>query len=148
MPGEDRRVDTERFSVRADVGQRRLRALAHDVAQHPGEDQPLLAARHHRRLDEEDIAAGRRPGQTRGHAGTIGALGDLVEKARPAQIVGHVLRRHLAGSGLPLDDVARDFAGNGGDLPFQVAHARLAGVVTHDAAQRVVRDGELFGVRP
>ncbi len=57
----------------------------------PGEDEPLLAARHHGDLDEQHVAADRRPGQARGHAGTGGPLGHLVEEARAAQVLHQVV---------------------------------------------------------
>ena len=132
---EDRRVDAERLGVRADVGQRRLRALAHHVAEHAGEDQPLLAARHHRRLDEEDVAAGRRPGQAGGHAGAVGALGDLVEEARPAEV-----RRRRLSAVTRTGAASRPRRCRRATLRAMVAisrsrfaHARLARVVAHDA---------------
>ena len=53
--------------ARLDERQRRLRALLHHVAELPGEDQ-LAAAGHARRLDEEDVAAHRRPREARRHA--------------------------------------------------------------------------------
>jgi CO/xanthine dehydrogenase Mo-binding subunit len=44
---EELGVDVERLRVRPHVGHGGLGALAHDVAEHAGEDQALLAARHH-----------------------------------------------------------------------------------------------------
>ena len=55
-------------------------ALAHDVAEHAGEDKLLLAARHHGRLHKEHIAAGRGPGQSGRDTGLVGPLGDFVEE--------------------------------------------------------------------
>ncbi len=50
-----------------DQAQRGLRALAHHLAELAGQDQPAAAGRA-RRLDEQDVAAHRRPGKARGHA--------------------------------------------------------------------------------
>ena len=44
-----------------------------------------LAARHHGRLDEQHVAAGRRPGQARRHARALGPLGHLVDEPRAAR---------------------------------------------------------------
>ena len=54
--------------ARLDQRERRLRALLHHVAELAGEYQ-LAAAGHARRLDEEDVAAHRRPGEAGRHAG-------------------------------------------------------------------------------
>jgi hypothetical protein len=51
---EHRRIDSEARRAAAQVGERGLRRLAHHVAEHPGEDEPLAVARDERRLDEED----------------------------------------------------------------------------------------------
>ena len=59
---EELGIDVERLGIGPHVGDGGLRALAHHVAEHPGEDEMLLAARHHRDLDEQDIAAHGRPG--------------------------------------------------------------------------------------
>src|SRR5881628_1192122 len=52
--------------VRAHPGERRLRRLLHDVAELAGQCQRALAL-HPRRLDEEDVAARRGPGEPDGH---------------------------------------------------------------------------------
>src|SRR5829696_1097090 len=58
--------------VRAHVGQRRLRGLLHDVAELARDREPPRAG-HRARLDEQHVAADRRPRQARGHAGLGGA---------------------------------------------------------------------------
>ena len=109
-------VDAELRRARLHERQRRLRALLHHVAELAGEDQ-LAAAGHARRLDEQDVAADRRPGEAGRHARHARAHRDLVlELARrrgsragpPASIVT-LLRRCLrrsaprrCGSTLPI----------------------------------------------
>jgi hypothetical protein len=61
-------IDAERAGAILDDAESRLRALAHDLAELPGQDQPT-AAGCARRLDEQDVAADRGPCQTCGHAG-------------------------------------------------------------------------------
>ena len=56
-----------RSGVPAHVGQRRLRGLLHHVAELTG-DRQLALARHRGRLDEQHVAADRRPRQPGGHA--------------------------------------------------------------------------------
>src|SRR4030095_9668542 len=72
-----------------------LRALAHHVAEHAGQDQMLLRARHHGDLDEEDVAADRRPGKTRGYSRSCGPLRHLVDEARPSEVLAQVLDGYL-----------------------------------------------------
>ena len=57
-------VEAQPLGARADERQRRLRRLLHHVAELAGQDQLALAV-HLRRLDEQDVAADRRPGQAR-----------------------------------------------------------------------------------
>jgi hypothetical protein len=61
---EELGIDVERLSIGPHVGDGGLRALAHDVAEHTGKDQPLFAARHHRHRREEGRAC-RRSGASR-----------------------------------------------------------------------------------
>jgi nitrate/nitrite transporter NarK len=63
--------------VGAQVGEGGLRRLAHDLAQMAGEDQAAALAGHARRLDEQDVAAHRGPGEAGGDAGAVGALGGV-----------------------------------------------------------------------
>ena len=89
-------VDPEARRLALDQRQRRLRALAHDLAELAGQDQAALA-RDAGRLDEQDVAADRRPGQAGRDAGDAGAHRDLaLELARPEDLVQVVgVDRHL-----------------------------------------------------
>ena len=90
---EQLRVDPEPDRAALDQRQRRLRALAHDLAELAGQDQPALAG-HARRLDKQDVAADRRPGEPGRDAGDAGAHRDLaLEPARPEDLVQVVRRR-------------------------------------------------------
>ena len=85
--------------VAAHVGERRLRRLLHHVAELAGDRQPARA-RHRGRLDEEDVAAGRRPGEAGRDAGVLGAAALLGEDAAAAeQLAGASWPRSLT---LPL----------------------------------------------
>ena len=139
------RLGPEAGRARLHQREGRLGAFLHHVAELAGEDQ-LAAARHTRGLDEEDVAAHRRPRETGGHARHAGAQGGLVfelqraedgvevfgaDAHRRARIVGH----HQRG-------VAHDAA----DLAFELPHAGFARVVGHDRAKRVILEGALrFG---
>ena len=88
--------------VRAHPRQRRARRLLHHVAELAGERQRRRAG-HARRLDEEHLAADRRPGQADGHARLLGALVHLlVEELRRAEQLVHDVRRdrHAVSSAL------------------------------------------------
>ena len=136
------RRHAELRGVRAHVGERGAGRLLHDVAELAGDLEAALA-RHARRLDEEDVAAHRRPREARGDSRRGGALGHLGEELRAAEEP-----REVAG----LDDGARglvvrraghlegDGAGDAGDLPGELPHARLAGVVANERAQPVVAE--------
>src|SRR6185503_20323094 len=119
------------------------RALLHDIAELTGEDQPA-AARYARGLDEQDVAADRRPGEPRGDARYAGAHRDLALEARRAedrrQIVD-VDRRLLDRT---FGDAHRDVAQHRADHAFQVADAGLARVIACDLSQSGVSDLRLF----
>ena len=96
-------------SARARIqDERRLRRLLHHVAELAGEHQAPLA-RHARRLDEQDVAAGRRPGEAGGHAGLVACAPRPREKKRrrPEELATRSSRHRRRGSRLPLGDAAR-----------------------------------------
>ena len=83
---EELRVDAELLRAGAQPRAGGLGRLAHHVAQRPGELK-LPLARHARGLDEQDVAAGRRPGEPHGDARLSHALRDLrLELHGPQQI--------------------------------------------------------------
>ena len=120
--------DAEAVGARADVAERRLRRLLHHVAELAGEREALLA-RHARRLDEEDVAAGRRPREPDGDARLVGALGDLGEEPLgPEELAHRLARARRRGSVRPSVIRARDLAADAADLALEVPQARLARV--------------------
>src|SRR4029079_10968810 len=100
-------------------------------------DLHLAVARHPRRLDEEDLAAGAGPGEPRRQPQLRAARGELLlveqgaEEALDVVAAEALLRRHVASRTLP-----RHLAADGGDAAVEVAHARFRGVAAHDALQR------------
>ena len=86
---------------RLDQRQRRLRALLHHLAELARENQ-LAGPRHARRLDEQDVAADRRPrkpGRNAGHARAHRDFG--LELARP-EYRGQIVRVDLHAASLRL----------------------------------------------
>ena len=79
--------------VAAHVGQRGLRGLLHDVAELTG-DRQLALAGHRGRLDEQHVAADRRPGQPGGHARLGRAPLDVGLEARAPEQLAHLRRGH------------------------------------------------------
>ncbi len=80
-------VDLERFRPVLDDAERRHRAFPHDLAKLARQDQ-LAVARHAGRLNEENIATHRGPGEAGGDAWHAGAHGHLVfELRRPEDAV-------------------------------------------------------------
>ena len=130
-----------------DQGQRSLRALAHHVAKLAGEDQAALA-RHARGLDEQDVAADRRPGQASRDAGHAGPHRDFVLEAR--------LPEERQDRSVPITTVLDAAFGDlhGGmaqrlaDLALEIADAGLARVAVDDQPQRFVVDLGLLAVKP
>jgi hypothetical protein len=79
-------IDAEDYRLVLHEAERRLRAFLHDVAELAGEDQLAVAGRA-RGLDEQDVAADRRPGEAGGHAGHAGAHRHVVLEADRAPAV-------------------------------------------------------------
>ncbi len=138
--------EAELARVRAHVAHGGHGRFLHHVAELAG-DREMAVARHGRRLDEEDVAAHRRPGQARGDARVAGAPLDLGGHPRPPQQVVHAL--HVDGEALAapvggLDHLARELAADGADLALQVTHAGFARVARDDLDDRLVAEGHLL----
>ena len=114
--------------------QRGLCALFHHVAELAGQDQASAAGDAHG-LDEQDVAAHRRPSQARGHPRLAAAQRDLVFGCCRAQqrfqrvlFDPHLGRRAFC-------DLQCDAAHHAADLALELAHTGLAGVGRGDRAQ-------------
>ena len=131
------------LQVATHPGERGLRGLAHDLAELPGDGQPA-GARHRRRLDEEHLAAHRRPRQAGGDPRDLRAPALLGEYPPRAQMLPRPLGRNgdLA-LGLALGDLACDLAADRADLALEVADAGLARVLVDDRPQRGVGECDL-----
>ena len=132
------------------VGERGARALLHHVTQLTGEDQRDVAPAFgfdvvlganaagqpsHRRLDEHDVPTCRGVIHARRHAGLVGFVGVLGVDLGPPEQFAHLLRvdRELGGPGG--GQVARQLAGHGAHLAFQLAHPAFPGVAADQRAQ-------------
>ena len=135
--------DAELVRVAPGVRERGPRRLLHHVTQLAGDLDAALAG-HPRRLDEEDRAAERRPGEASRDAGDRGSLGDLSVELRLAEVLREVAlvdrHRQLASS---LRDLERRRAAKLLDLAVELAHSGFARVVAHDVEERLVRDRQL-----
>ena len=69
-------VDPEYGRIRPHPGQSCLHGLLHHLADLSGHGEAAFAL-HGVGFDEQHVAAGRRPGQSDNHAGTLGALGNF-----------------------------------------------------------------------
>ena len=138
-------VDAELRRARLHQGERRLRAFLHHVAELAGEDEPV-AAGNARRFDEQNIAAGRRPGEPGRNARHAGAHGDFVLETRRAE--DRRQRRAVDAQALDaaLRDAHRDMAADRADMALEIAHAGLARVVANDRADGVFGDLALLGL--
>src|SRR4051812_49182777 len=112
------------------------RRFLHHVAELTG-DLQLALARERCRLDEQDLAADRRPRKACRDARYLGAPQRLAEVAAAAEQIGNLLRAYgqlaLASAFGPL---TRDLAAHGADLALEVAHAGLTRVAVDDQEQR------------
>src|SRR5262249_62370122 len=105
----------------------------------PGEDE-LAVARNPRRLDEEDVAAGRRPGQPGGDAGHARAHRRLVLETPRSENRGQRGAVDTHALDAALGDAHGDMAADGVRQPLQAAHAGLARVVADDGPDGVLGD--------
>src|SRR5262249_60038296 len=111
--------------------QRSVRALLHYVAALARQDQ-LAGPGHARRLDEQDVAADRRPGEAGGDAGDAGALRDLRLEAGGSEDLRHVAGVDADAVGRPFRDPRGGVAKDRTDRPLQVANPGFPRVVGDD----------------
>jgi hypothetical protein len=121
----------------AHVGRRRVDRLLHHVAELAGGLHPALA-RQAQRLDRQQVPADGGPGQAGHDADLILKLGQAVLVAAHAQHVLQRVGRDLDGLDLLLEDLRQALPRELGQLPLEVPHARLAGVVADRVGQRLV----------
>src|SRR5690606_3957595 len=105
--------------------ERDLCALLHDVAEMPGEHQ-LAAAGNPRRLDEEYVAADRRPGEAGRDAGNAGAGRELALELACAEDALDVLRIDPDVIGRSFREPHGHVAQHGADLALEIADAGFA----------------------
>src|SRR5215208_5344462 len=94
---EETWVDPQMLSLGAHPRERRTGRFLHHIAKLPGQHKPL-AARHSCRLDEDNIAAHRRPDQTGDNARPVDPLGYLGEIALLAEVGSGLVGIHHDGS--------------------------------------------------
>ena len=131
--------------VGAQIGNRGLHRFLHHVTQRSGHAD-LAASRGGERLDEQHRAAHAGPGQALRHADLRFLLHSVGPVQRHAQ-VGRNIRcvDHLHAFPRMFQQFAGRFAGKLADLPVEVAHAALGGVLLDDAVECGVGDFQLAG---
>ena len=138
--------DAEALGVRADVAQRGLRALLHDVAELPGElslPVPCIRVASMKRISPP-TGVQARPVATPGssvRSATSLVNGAGPRNARTSLLASHDDRRRRR----PFGDLHGDAADDRGDLPLERADAGLARVAVDDELERLVGDLELLG---
>ena len=134
---------SSRPALPAQPGERGQGGLAHHVAELTRDGQ-LALARHGGRLDEQDVAARRRPRQACRDPRPARAPPCLRDEPRAPEQLAHAGRRHrhLARE-RALGHAARDLAARGADLALQVADARLARALGDDRLQAGVGERDL-----
>ena len=131
----------------AHPGEGGLCGLAHDLSELARDDQPALAG-NGGGLDEEDVAADRRHGQARGHAGVGSALADLVAEALPPEPGTNAALVDAGGLPLARGDLRGGLAADRGDLAVEVPDAGLARVLGDDQPERLVAELDVLRVEP
>src|SRR3569833_2107093 len=134
--------EAELIGAALDEAQGRLRRFLHHVAQLSREYQ-IAAPRHARGLDEQDIAAHRRPGEAgrdAGHGRAHRALGFKARCAEYRRDVGDVEVDARRGA---LGDTHRDRAEHAADLALELTPPAPARGAAHYGAQRRIAYGAL-----
>jgi len=124
----------KRFGTAADVGERGLRRLLHDVAELARQDELALALEHGD-FRRQDVAADFGPGHARNDADLRLLLRLRLDELLAAEEVGQVVARHADGRFFALDDLARGLAADLTDEALELAYARLARVIFDDVLQ-------------
>ena len=137
--------DPEFLGTRPDVAQGRAGRLLHHVAELARENDVLVSAWKQGRFDEEDVAAGFRPGDAGRDARPRRAERDLFPEARGSEIGVNLVAiddRRFRRSRIrrTRGDPSSHFPRKRSKLPLQVANAGLARVFGDHEPQRGVRD--------
>ncbi len=128
----------------ADVGHRRVGGFLHDLAEASG-DQELALAGGHRDLRLEQVAADLGVGETGRDADPVLGLGLAEAVALDAQVLADELRidAHRLEGLTGRDLLARDLAGDRGQLALERAHAGLPREVPDDLEDRGLAEDEI-----
>ena len=141
------------------VRQRGTRRLLHDVTELPRKDQRHIA--HSADLhavvgragtvqpsdsgfDEHDVSAHRRVVHPGGDTDLVLLVGVFRVHLRPAEQLPHFVGGDGEVGGLAGGQLPRHFAGDGADLPLELAYSALARVFRHDGHHRVVGEGDVL----
>ena len=116
-----------------EVGEGRKRRLLHHVAELTGQAEFALPFGLER-LDEEDVAANRRPGEARGNAWVVDPLDRVMLVALGPEVVRERLGRDVefGRSVRAVGDLDRHLAADIGNLSLERPHACFAGVAVDD----------------
>ena len=146
---QPRGVDAVAVRVGLEEAQGRLGRLLHDLAQLPCQPQVALAG-HLGRLDEDDLAAHRRPGQPHRDARTVDPLRRHVVEPPLAQRLADTGRVDTEGA--VTDTLLRHLGGrpaqHAGDLALQVADPGFSRVLADDEADRFLGELHLLRQQP
>src|SRR4030042_3649798 len=137
--------DPQFVGVRADETQRRGGRFLHHVAELAGQGEPLFP-RHGRRLDEQEVPAGRRPGEPHDYSWLCGPGRRLGGDPDRSEETVQVPRLYSGFFDDPLGDLGRHAAADRGQLPFEVPDASFPGIAGDDATDRAFREADLFGL--
>ena len=128
LAGEDRRLDAIGRRPRLDEAHRRLDQFLHHLAELAG-GLDLALAGNGDRLDRQQLAADLGPGKAGDGADLVLFLADAVAELADAEELAEVVGRQLDLLGLALEDLAKRFARDLGQLALERADARLARIM-------------------
>ena len=130
-----------------DDAEGRLGAFLHHFAELAGEDQPTVS-RIGGSLDEQDVAADRRPGQAGRHARDTGPHRDLILEQRRAHHDREVDGGDRDRPAFALGDAHRGLAQRASNLTLEVADPGLPRIALDDRLERVIGDLDLARFKP
>ena len=133
----------EGIGAAADVGERGLRRLLHDVAELARQDELALALKHGD-FSRQDRTADFGPGHARRDADLRLLLRLRLQELHAAEEVRQVAARHADRRLFALDDLARGLAADLADEALELAHARLARVVLDDVLQHACAEADVL----
>ena len=139
---EHRRFHADFGADRPHITGGRINRFLHHIAQLARGFHAALA-RQAQRLNRQQLAPDRSPGESGDNPHLILGLGQTIAKAFHAKVAFQLVEGHFDHLGFCLDDLGHGLAGKFGQLALEVTDAGFAGVGADDFLQRGIVNGKL-----